>query len=90
MKITPFKKVGPCLTGNLSNVTVDEINRILGFDPNCEEDSAKVKHSWGFKVDGQHCGIWDYKGSEQFNSFSTYGPASIFVKLFGGQRYRTI
>lgn len=88
MKITPFKKVGQSRTGTLEDVTVDEINQILGFEPNCEDDPAKVKHSWGFKVDGKHCGIWDYKGSEQFNSFSTYGPAIVFIKLFGGQHYR--
>lgn len=83
MKITPIKKVGSHRTGQLDGITVKEINRRLGFTPNCEDDPYKVKHSWGFTVNGVHCGVWDYKGSEKFNSFSTYGDPDVLATIFG-------
>jgi hypothetical protein len=60
-----------------------EINKILGFKPNIADDPDKVKYSWGFTVDGVHCGIWDYKGSYKYKSFSTFGPADSLRKVFG-------
>ena len=83
MKITPINRGGVCRTGNLRETRVDEINVILGFEPNVKDDPYKVKHSWGFKVDGVECGIWDYKGSESCGTFSTYGPDNVFTDLFG-------
>lgn len=83
MKITKFNQPGQSCTGRLSNTSVEEINRVLGFQPNVKDDPDKVKHSWGFKADGVQCGIWDYKGSETMGMFSTYGPAHVFVALFG-------
>ena len=83
MKITPINKSGSHKTGVLTNVTVRQINAILGFKPNVQDDPCKVKHSWGFTVDGKECGIWDYKGSETVGMFSTYGPDDVFLELFG-------
>jgi hypothetical protein len=83
MKIKPFNKVGGCRQGLLKNITVSEISQILGFGPNCKDDPYKVVNSWGFKVDGIHCGIWDYKGSHKFKQFSTYGPDLVFETIFG-------
>lgn len=83
MKITPFNKAGACRTGTLRKTSTDEINAILGFEPNVEDDPYKVKHSWGFTADGKQCGIWDYKGSNGWGTFSTYGPDEVFRTLFG-------
>ena len=83
MKIVKFDEPGGSRTGTLSNVTVAQIVKVLGFKANVDDDPDKVKHSWGFKVAGIPCGIWDYKGSEKYNSFSTDGPPEVFIKLFG-------
>lgn len=83
MKIKPIKKAGSHRTGTLTNISVEDINTILGFAPNVQDDPYKVKHSWGFKVGKHECGIWDYKGSEKWGEFSTYGPDTVFDKLFG-------
>lgn len=85
MKITPNPKAGSCRTGCLINTTVKEINVILGFTPNVDDDPDKVKHSWGFKADGEMCGIWDYKGSNKWGQFSTFGPPKVFTTLFGNK-----
>lgn len=82
MKITPFDEAGSYRTGGLIHVTAADIEKKLGFPSNIEDDSSKVKYSWGFKVNGVPCGIWDYKGSWMVGSFSTFGPNEIFVKLF--------
>lgn len=79
LTIEPTDKPGEHATGSIdSRYTVREITRILGFGPNVQDDPVKVKHSWGFNVDGQPCGIWDYKGSR----WSTFGPKSVFDSLF--------
>lgn len=99
MKITPINEAGSCRTGTLTNTTVKEINEILGFEPNIEDDPDKVEHSWGFRVKWttleakklntgnlrSNCGIWDYKGSHRVGQFSTYGDAVVFQKLFGNK-----
>lgn len=82
MKITPCKTPGPYKTGSLTNLTVQTICLVLGFPPNVKDDPAKVKNSWGFLADGSLCGIWDYKGSEKYGAFSTFGPKEVFEKLF--------
>mmetsp|Transcript_35778 Transcript_35778/g.84110 ORF Transcript_35778/g.84110 Transcript_35778/m.84110 type:complete len:130 (-) Transcript_35778:245-634(-) len=38
---------------------------------------------WIFRVDGAVCGIWDWKGSQKVNAYSTFGPAVVFETLFG-------
>jgi hypothetical protein len=69
-------------TGELNDITVDEITRTLGFAPNVDDDAGKVVNSWGFTVDGHACGIWDYKGSHEIGMFSTFGPDYVFRALF--------
>jgi len=83
MQITPVNEVGSHRTGSLRGITVAQINAKLGFAPNVEDDPDKVQYSWGFKVGGVLCGVWDYKGSASVNSFSTYGPAEALRKVFG-------
>jgi len=83
MKIEPNDEAGGGRTGTLQNISVAEINRILGFTPNVEDDPDKVVNSWGFKADGIPCGIWDYKGSHKAGQFSTDGPEVVFKTLFG-------
>lgn len=82
MKIVPVNKSGLHRTGTLDDINVRTISEVLGFEPNVQDDADKVVHSWGFEADGVHCGIWDYKGSHEYGSFSTFGPDIIFEKLF--------
>lgn len=84
-KIVPVNWPGDSRTGTLSNITVAEINKILGFEPNVEDDPIKVKHSWSFTVDGERCGVWDYKGSERLNQFSTSGSDAALKRVFGAR-----
>lgn len=83
MIIEQYDMVGCHRTGTLENYSADEITKILGFKPNCEDDPDKVENSWGFKADGVHCGIWDYYGSHKLASWSLYGPKEVFEQLFG-------
>ena len=83
MKIEPIKKAGSHRTGRLDGITVEQVTERLGFAPNCEDNPYKVKHSWEFTVDGVHCGVWDYKGSAEVNSFSTYGVPDKLAMIFG-------
>ena len=85
--IIPISVAGSHKTGELSNISIEEINEILGFEPNCEDDPDKVKASWGFEVGGENFGVWSYKGSELHGVFSTYGSFDVFVELFG-ERYQ--
>jgi hypothetical protein len=87
MNIKPVDHAGGHRTGTLRGITVAEIREVLGFAPNCEDDPSKVVNSWGFTVDGRHCGIWDYKGSQRIGEFSTFGPADVFEKLFGARYF---
>jgi hypothetical protein len=89
MKITPIDEPGGSRIGSLTGVSFKDVEKVLGFKANCEDDPDKVTHSWGFSVnmkdvDGTqgvvNCGIWDYKGSR---ILSTDGPDAVFVKLFG-------
>lgn len=79
MVIQPYNLPGDHRTGSIDSAyTVREINEILGFRPNVQDDPGKVKHSWGFTVDGQRCGIWDYRGGR----WSVFGPQEVFDVLF--------
>jgi hypothetical protein len=82
MVIIPVPVAGDHKTGSLTGYSVEEIREILGFDCNVQDDPDKVSHSWGFLADGRQCGIWSYKGSEQWNTFSCYGPKEVFDELF--------
>jgi hypothetical protein len=83
MNIEPCPTPGDSKTGNLYGISREKIISILGFKPNVKDDPYKVKNSWGFIADGVRCGIWDYKGSHEYNEWSTYGSPEVFVKLFG-------
>lgn len=85
MIIEAYDRVGSHRTGTLKNYSAEQIAEILGFEANCEDDPYKVKYSWGFKADGVHCGIWDYRGSYTYNNFSLYGPKEVFEQLFGSE-----
>lgn len=65
-------------TGSLPHTLMRHtIVAVLG-EPNVKDDPYKVENSWGFTIDGERCGIWDYKGSR----WSTYGPNEKIKKLF--------
>lgn len=83
MEIIPINKAGSHRTGTLMNMTAMQIEAKLGFAPNVDDDPDKVRYSWGFEVDGVRCGIWDYKGSYAFKTFSFYGPKETIAKIFG-------
>jgi hypothetical protein len=78
-KIEPNDTAGPHKEGSLSSsLTKKEIVKILGFEPNIDDDDRKVKNSWGFTYKGRSFGIWDYKGAE----WSFYGPKELLAELF--------
>lgn len=73
---------------SLTNLTVDHINSVLGFDGyqrNHAQDGGKVINEWRFTADGQPCAIWDYKGSQHVGAFSAWGPRAVFDLLFEGR-----
>jgi hypothetical protein len=82
--IKKSKTAGSHKTGTLYGVTVHDINLKLGFRSNIQDDPDKVKYSWGFTVDGEPFGIWDYKSySNSPTEFSTYGDKAVLAELFG-------
>jgi hypothetical protein len=68
--IVPVDVPGESKVANLENVTYEQICKVLGFAPNVEDDPDKVKYSWGFTIDGEPAGIWDYYGSSSINRWS--------------------
>jgi hypothetical protein len=70
--IEPTNEPGLCRQTSLKDVSYERICEVLGFKPNVRDDPDKVKYSWGFTIDGEPAGIWDYKGSHKFNSWSVY------------------
>jgi hypothetical protein len=86
MNIKPCSTLnGTYRTGHLENITVEEITKALGFAPNVADDPYKVVNSWSFVVDNNRTAgaIWDYKGSQAWGQFSTYGDEKTFRFLFG-------
>ncbi len=83
MNIVPLDKTGPCRTGFLYNMTREKIIEKLSFEPNVKDDPYKVKDSWGFTINGDQFGIWDYKGSQQIGHYSFYGDKDTMAKIFG-------
>ncbi len=83
MDIVPIPEPGRHCQYRIDGYTAEEISELLGFKPNCKDDPGKVKNSWGFEVDGVHCGIWDYKGSHRDKVFSAYGDKSLLEGIFG-------
>jgi len=89
LNIIPVAEPGYSKTGELVNLTKQQIEGVLGFAPNVEDDPHKVTASWGFMLNPEpgknvpKCGIWDYRGSGQLGVWSTYGPRAVFVAIFG-------
>jgi len=81
--IIPINITGDCRQGTLRGLNINEITKRLGFSPNVEDDPDKVEFSWGFTVDDERCGVWDYKGSALTKTFSTFGPIEALRKVFG-------
>lgn len=86
-EIKAYPIPGESKGARLVGVTKDEIVQVLGFEPNCLDDAAKVKHSRGFTVDGHRAGIWDYYGSWSYNEWSVFDPDRVVEALFPG-RYK--
>lgn len=82
-KIVPVSYMDSHKTGRIVGLTKAEIDRILGFKPNVDDDASKVKHSWGFSVDNNKCAVWDWKGSHKFKEWSAYGPDAVLREVFG-------
>jgi hypothetical protein len=59
-----------------------QIEKILGFPANVNDDPDKVIFSWAFKINGMECAIWDYKGSHKMQRWSAYDPHKILHTLF--------
>lgn len=75
MKIEPVLKIGDSWTCSIT-ASYNQIVKVLGFEPNVThlDDPSKVKASWGFTVDGVHCGIWCYKYKG--------GPKKMYCMVF--------
>ena len=74
MKIEPTTKFIASHKQGSIHVTKEQIVKVLGFEPNVDDDAGKVVNSWGFTIDGEDAAIWDWKGSERFNEFSYFNP----------------
>jgi hypothetical protein len=83
LKIVPVSNVASHKTGSIVGLTKAQIDAILGFKPNVDDDVSKVKYSWGFNVQGNNCAVWDWKGSHKFKEWSAYGPESVLRAVFG-------
>ena len=84
-------------TGTLANVSIDEVNKILGFSATEVPKGAgdgKVTVEWRFKATvpcdipmagprDMPCAIWDYKGSLSFKQLSVWMPPEVGTRLFG-------
>jgi hypothetical protein len=75
--IKPTNEAGSYRETGLEGVTYKEICEVLGFKPNVKDDPNKVKYSWGFTINGEPAGIWDYKGSHKYNSWSVFNPTVL-------------
>jgi hypothetical protein len=83
MRIVPVSDVASHKTGRIVGLTKAQIDKVLGFEPNVDDDPYKVKYSWAFNAGGRDCAIWDWKGSHKLREFSAYGPKEVLSKLFG-------
>jgi hypothetical protein len=69
-------------TGGLENMDKEDIEKILGFAPNVEDDEDKVVNSWRCFVDGSPFAVWDYKGSHHARRWSIYDPEHKAMDIF--------
>lgn len=76
--VTKASIEGTYKTGALpDSLTENDIEQVLGFAPTISCD-RKVTRSWFFQVNGNPCGIWDYKGER----WSTFDHAKVLPVLF--------
>ena len=79
MIVQMVDRSGPYKTGSLPHtISLAQIVAVLG-PSNISDDEDKVTHSWGFTIDGELCGIWDFKGTR----WSTFGPVDKILELLG-------
>lgn len=72
-----------CRQGTLRGQTPKKITETLGVrDVGCPTRS-KTTNEWYFSVGGFHCGIWNYKGSDEIGEFSYFGPREVMIAIFG-------
>lgn len=83
MKINPVNNVRKSRTGTLQNMDATKIKAVVGFNSNVDDDPDRVVNSWGFEIDGENYGIWDYRESHKHGEYSTFGDADVLTKLFG-------
>jgi len=83
LKIRPRSDVVGHRTGYIQGLSKADIDRILGFRPNVDDDADKVRYSWGFTADGECCAVWDWKGSYRSQVWSTHGAEALLQSLFG-------
>ena len=69
-------------TGGLEGLSKEDIESVLGFAPNVEDDPDKVVNSWRCHVDGAPLAIWDYKGSHYDKRWSVYDPKHVVSDIF--------
>jgi len=86
-------------TGILSNISADEVTKILGFPPATfavGDGDGKVLFQWQFEATTPSaipmagarempCSIWDYKNSLTFNQLSVWMPPEVGTRLFGAK-----
>jgi hypothetical protein len=83
--ISPNDHILSSKTGSLSReMSVDQISKVLGFEPNHPDDPDKVEYSWGATVydtvtgESTEIAIWDYYGTR----WSTYGDQDVIEQVF--------
>lgn len=81
--ILPVEEYGQGKTASIKGLNDREVAARIGFISNQKDDPGKVKHSWGFTVDGVRCAVWDYKGSHLQGRWSAWGPMDALRKVFG-------
>jgi len=98
MKIKQTREFYPShRTGTLTNVSIDEVNKILGFSATKfakKSEDSKVTVQWLFDATvpsaipmagprDMPCAIWDYKGSLSHKQLSVWMPSEVGTRLFG-------
>ena len=87
MKITQVDRDGTYKMGTLYDLTLAQIQKALGFEPEDESTDGKVRWFFAFDVeDGEEdhfCAIWDWKGSADSDEWSYFGPRHIIDKVLG-------
>ncbi len=77
--ITKTQMEGTHKTGSLPDtLTEADIEQVLEFAPTIPDYDRKVTRCWFFQVNGNPCGIWDYKGAR----WSAFDPAGVIPALF--------